>query len=191
MVGAIGSGKSYVAKQFGYPVFNADFEVSKIYKKNKNCFVKLRKKLPKFIYSFPIKKLEILNAIESNWNNLKKINKIVHPIVRKKMNYFLIKNKDKKIVILDIPLLLENKINIKDCILLYVDANKIEIKKRLKDRINFNEKLLKKLNKLQLPIEIKKNKSNYIIKNDFKISSIKKNVTVLKKKILRNERNST
>ena len=31
IVGDIGSGKSYVAKHFGYPVFNADEEVSKIY----------------------------------------------------------------------------------------------------------------------------------------------------------------
>ena len=34
VVGDIGSGKSYVAKQFGYPVFNADVEVAKLYKKN-------------------------------------------------------------------------------------------------------------------------------------------------------------
>jgi len=56
IVGDIGSGKSLAAKLFGYPVFNADKEVLKIYKKNKNCFKKLNKKLPKFIISFPIKK---------------------------------------------------------------------------------------------------------------------------------------
>ena len=33
VVGDIGSGKSYVAKQFGYPVFNADVEVSRLYRK--------------------------------------------------------------------------------------------------------------------------------------------------------------
>ena len=35
VVGDIGSGKSYVAKKFGYPVFNADAEVTKLYKTNK------------------------------------------------------------------------------------------------------------------------------------------------------------
>ena len=35
ILGDIGSGKSYIAKCFGYPVFNADKEVSKLYKKNK------------------------------------------------------------------------------------------------------------------------------------------------------------
>ena len=47
ILGDIGSGKSYVAKNFGYPVFNADSEVSKIYKKNKKIFNKLKKKITK------------------------------------------------------------------------------------------------------------------------------------------------
>ena len=42
IIGDIGSGKSFIARQFGYPVFNADEEVSKIYKKNISCFNKLR-----------------------------------------------------------------------------------------------------------------------------------------------------
>ena len=44
LVGDIGSGKSYIAKLFNFPVFNADFEVDKIYKTNKQCFKKLKKK---------------------------------------------------------------------------------------------------------------------------------------------------
>ena len=63
ILGNIGSGKSYVAKNFGYPVFNADYEVSKLYKKDKKIFIKLNKKLPKYIYSFPINKNEIIKAI--------------------------------------------------------------------------------------------------------------------------------
>ena len=49
VVGDIGSGKSYIANLFGYPVFNADYEVSKIYKTNKNCFKRLKKILPKYV----------------------------------------------------------------------------------------------------------------------------------------------
>ena len=56
VVGDIGSGKSYVAKQFGYPVFNADVEVAKLYKENRKCYTKLKKILPNYIKSFPIKK---------------------------------------------------------------------------------------------------------------------------------------
>ena len=56
IIGGIGSGKSFISKLFGYPVFNADNEVKNIYKKNKECFKQMKKKLPNFIKSFPIKK---------------------------------------------------------------------------------------------------------------------------------------
>ena len=85
ILGDIGSGKSFVAKKFGYPVFNADIEVSKLYQKEKKIFTKLKKKLPKYIFSFPIKKKEISKAILANNSNLKKIVKIVHPEIRRKM----------------------------------------------------------------------------------------------------------
>ena len=111
ILGDMGSGKSYVANNFGYPVFNADNEVSKLYKKNKKIFRKLNKKLPNHILSFPIDKFEVTRAILINKSNLKKIIKIVHDEIRKKMKLFIKKNKNKKIVVLDIPLLLENKIN--------------------------------------------------------------------------------
>ena len=73
ILGDIGSGKSFVAKKFGYPVFCADHEVSKLYKKDKKIFNKLKKKLPKYIISFPIDKKQISNAILANKFNLKKI----------------------------------------------------------------------------------------------------------------------
>jgi dephospho-CoA kinase len=172
ILGEIGSGKSYVAQNFGYPVFNADHEVAKLYKKNKGIFNKLKKKLPKHIKSFPIEKLEISNAILANRSNLNKIVKIVHIEIRKKLNNFLKKNKNKKIVILDIPLLLENKINKKKDILVYVQSNKSLILQRLKKRKNFNNKLLKKFKNIQYSTVYKKKKSHFIIKNSFTKKSV-------------------
>ena len=184
ILGNIGSGKSFVANQFGYPVFDADKEVSKIYKNNKKCFFKLKKKFPKFIFSFPIKKKELKNLILRNQKNINKINKIVHPIVRVKMNKFIKKNKNKKLIVLDIPLLVENKINKKDYILVFVQAKKKEIIKRLKLRKNYNSVIFNKLNKQQLGLEKKKSMSKYVIKNNFKSFYVKKSVKLLKKKIL-------
>ena len=190
IIGDIGSGKTFVSKQFGYPVFNADKDVSKIYKKNKKCFIQLKKKLPNYINSFPIKKKELTNAIFASKKNLKKIENIVHPKVRKNMKKFIDKNKESKILIFDIPLLLESK-KYKEYVLVFVQANKKDIYKNLKKRINFNNKIFKNLKKSQLPVEIKKKKSNYIIKNNFNRFSVKKSVKVLKKKILKNERSNT
>ena len=182
ILGDIGSGKSYVAKCFGFPVFNADLEVAKIYKENKKVFQKLKKELPLYFDSFPIKKKEIIDAILSNKRNLKKIIKIVHYEVRKKMNNFLKKNKHKKFVVLDVPLLLENKINKKKDILIFVQSRKSEVLKRLKKRKNFNNKILNNFKRIQLSLVLKKKKSQFIIKNNFK----KKSVKVKIKEVIKN-----
>jgi len=176
ILGNIGSGKSYVAKSFRYPVFDADLEVSKLYNKNKKIFLKLNKILPDYIHSFPINKNEISKAILANKSNLNKIVKVVHLEIRNKMNVFLKKNKNKKIVILDIPLLLENKINKKEDILVFVESKKLDILKRLKKRNNFNKKLYNKFKDIQLPLSYKKKKSRFIIRNDFTNKSVKKSI---------------
>ena len=185
ILGDIGSGKSYVANNFGYPVFNADKEVYKLYKKEKKIFLKLKKKLPNYIFSFPIKKKEVSKAILSNNLNLKKIIKIVHPQIRKKLKLFIKKNKHKKVIVLDIPLLLENKLNQKKDILVFVQSKKSEILKRLKKRENFNGKLLKKFKNIQLSLDYKKKKSKFVIKNDFTKKTLKKSIKSILSKILK------
>ena len=190
ILGDIGSGKSFVAKNFGYPVFNADYEVSKLYEKNKNVYQKFRKILPEYIYEFPIDKTQLSKAILANNSNLKKIIKIVHKEIRNKLQSFLIKNKKKSFVILDIPLLLENKINKKKDILVYVESDKIDILRNLKKRKNFNVKILNKFKKIQLPLAYKKRNSRFIIKNKFTQKSVKDGVKKILKTI-KDERSSS
>ena len=184
ILGDIGSGKTYVAQHFGYPVFNADYEVAKLYQQNKNIFKKLKAKLPNYIHSFPIEKKEISNAILAHKSNLNKIIKIVHSEIRKKMNIFLKKHNKEKIVILDIPLLLENKINSKKDILIFVESKKSDILKKLKKRKNFNQKLLKKFKEIQLSTSYKKKNSKFIIKNDFTKKSVREGIKNILKEIV-------
>ena len=183
ILGDIGSGKSFVAKNFGYPVFNADKEVANLYKKDKKIFNKLNKILPKYFYTFPINKKEVSNAILNNKHNLKKIVKVIHLEIRKKMNLFIKKNKKKKLLVLDVPLLLENKINKKNHILIFVQSKKSEIIKRLKKRDNFNKKLFNKFKNIQLPPQYKMKKSNFVIKNDFTKKTINTNIKDILRKI--------
>tara|TARA_B100000683_G_scaffold188087_1_gene181360 strand:+ start:128 stop:697 length:570 start_codon:yes stop_codon:yes gene_type:complete len=183
ILGDIGSGKSYVANSFGYPVFNADSEVGKLYKRNRKIFIKLNKSLPKHITQFPIKKKEVTKTILANKNNLRKIIKIIHPEIRKKMNIFLKKNKKSKLIILDIPLLLENKIDKKKDILIFIQANRTEILKRLKKRQNFNSKIVNRFRKIQLSLDHKRKKSDFTIKNNFTNKTIKNQVKYILKQI--------
>ena len=166
VMGGIGSGKSFISKLFNCPVFNADREVNRIYRKDKNCFGKLKKKLPNFIKSFPVKKKQLVNAIKDDKKNLSKISSIVHPIVRKRMKVFLAKNKKNKMVVLDIPLLIENKLNKKDDVLLFVHSKKKSILKRLKKRPNYNSKVLNMLKESQIILLKKRKLANYIVDNN-------------------------
>ncbi len=190
IVGGIGSGKSFIAKLFNSPVFNADKEVNYLYKNSRNCFVKLRNQIPEFVKSFPISKEELIAAINHNNQNLKKISSIVHPLVRKKMNSFLRKNKKKKIVVLDVPLLIENRLYKKDYIIVFIHSKKNKVINRLKNRKNYNANILKKLKENQVMLSKKRKLAKYIVDNNYSPNIMKKKINILRKTIL-NERNST
>ena len=184
IVGEIGSGKSFVARLFKYPIFNADREVKLIYSKNIECFRKIKKKFPNFIKSFPVKKKELIALIKSDKKNLKKISSIVHPIVRARMKNFLKKNSKSKMVILDIPLLIENNLNNKDDVIIFVKSNPKKILERLKKRPNFNKIIIKNLRENQANLLKKRKLAKYIVENNFSVNIMKKKINLLKKKIL-------
>ena len=190
ILGDIGAGKTFVSKLFGFPVFNADKEVKKIYKSNKKCFNKFKKKFPNKQIFYPINKKVLIDIIIEKKKNLKIINEIVHPIVRGKMKSFLKKNKNKKAIVLDIPLYLENKLNKKRDYLVFVNAKIGDINKKISRRKTSN-KLIKILKKFQMSNKIKKKKADFIINNNFRELNVKRNVRIIKSKILKNERNYT
>ena len=184
LVGGIGSGKTFISKLFGYPVFNADASVAKIYANNKKVFHKIKKKLPKFFTTPPIKKNELIKAIIKNDKTLKIITTIVHPEVRKDLKKFIRKNKKERVVILDIPLFLENKLNEKKDIIIFIQSSGKASLKRVKKRKNFNNLIFQKLKKIQLPLNTKKKNSQFIIRNNFRKDFARKNVKIILKKIL-------
>ena len=184
VLGDIGSGKSFFAKQLSIPLFNADKIVSDLYKSSRNLYTKLKKSFPKYIYKFPIYKDDLIKIINQNPTNLKKIIKIVHPLVRNEMNKFLKKNKNKRAVVLDIPLFLENKLNLNTDILVFIDSSKNKMMTKLKKRKNFNLKIYKLLKSIQLPLDLKKEKADFVVKNNFNSAKIKKDAKNLLDKVI-------
>ena len=55
-------------------------------------------------------KKTLKKLILENKKNIKKLEKIIHPLVRKKMRKFTLKNKNKKLLFYEIPLLIESKL---------------------------------------------------------------------------------
>ena len=100
------------------------------------------------------------------------------------MKSFLKKNKNKRAVVLDIPLYLENKINLPNDVLVFIDAEKRKIQSKIKKRVNYDPNLTSALRAVQLSTDIKKKYSDIIIKNDFNKKNAKKKIKTLLKKIL-------
>ena len=190
LMGTIGSGKSFISKLFNCPVFNADKEVNNIYKNSKDCFIKLEKKIPKFIKSFPIRKSELKKAISTDSRNLKLISSIVHPIVRNNLSIFLQKKKNSKMIVLDIPLLVENKLYSKGDVLIFIKTSKSKIINRIKKRRNYDKKIINKLKKNQTALQKKMKLANYIVDNNSPSNVMKNKIKNLRKRIL-DERSST
>ena len=181
LVGKIGSGKTFIAKCFKHPIFNADDEVKKIYRKNKKCFQKLNKKFPNNIKSFPVNKYEIKKIL--NKKNIKIISNIIHPFVRQNLKVFLKKNIKKKFVVLDIPLLIENRLYKKTDVLIYINTPQKIINRRLKKRGNYNKKILNILESQQLKKNKKIGLCKFVITNSLSKNNIYKKIKKIKKEI--------
>ena len=93
-------------------------------------------------------------------------------------------------VILDIPLLIENKLNKPGDILIFVKAKKYKILERIKKREHFNKEIVKKLKNNQAGLFTKMKLSNFVVDNSFPPSIMNKKIKFLKKKIL-DERSCT
>ena len=176
ITGSIASGKTTASKILSYksgPLFSADKEIKKFYKNNN-----FKKHL---IKKFNIKrktnfKQTLKMKIFENKRNIKLLEKIVHPMVRKEMHKFSKKYKKKNKLFYEIPLLVENKLMKHFDIVIFI---KVKKKIRLKRFIaNGGEKnLFNLLDKRQLSDQRKIKFSDHVVNNE-------KNLIILKRKLL-------
>jgi dephospho-CoA kinase len=182
ILGSVGSGKSFVAnifKELGFNIFSADQVVSQIYERNKNINKKISIFFKLKLNRGKINKNELRDTLKKNPKKFKYLNKIIHPIVRKKLILFLSKYKKTKLVVLDIPLLIENKMfNFVD-IFIFVKTKPNIFKIRIKKRRNLDKQFLKLLEKQQADEKIKKSYADFTVDN-----STKDKVKLQVKKIL-------
>ena len=171
IIGSIGSGKSFVAnifKELNFNIFSADDEVNNIYKKNKNINKKISKFFKLKLYKARINRQELRDALKKNPKKFSFLNKIIHPIVRKKLILFLSKFKKTRLVVLDIPLLIENKMfNFVD-IFVYVKTRSNSFNTRIKKRKNLDKLFLNILKKQQRSEKIKEGYADFVIYNNSK-----------------------
>lgn len=181
LTGAIASGKNTVAQIFSnmmFAVFDADLIVNDLYKKNINLIDKIAKLYPQVISNNTIDKNLLGQLITNSPNILKSIENYVHPLVFEKYQEFIAENQQKnaKIVVLNIPLLLESS-NYKANFIVAIIADKDTRLKRYLIRENNNSNqnnqdkldyLINKfnlLNQKQLSDEERIKNAHYIIYN--------------------------
>jgi dephospho-CoA kinase len=173
VTGSIASGKTtatYLMAGKKYPLFNADMIVTNLYKKKdfNNILIK------KFNLNSKVKvKNQIKLILEKNKNNFSKLESIIHPFVRKEMINFL--EKKNKILFLEVPLLIEKKLNKYFDKLIFVGANRgLRLKRYLKK--GGNKKTFNLLDKKQLPATFKKKTCDYTFSNNYSLAILKKNI---------------
>ena len=188
ILGSVGSGKSYVAnifRELGFNIFSADNEVANIYKNNKIANIKIAKFFKLKLYKSKINKQELRASLQKTPNKFRFLNKIIHPTVRKKLDLFLTKYKKNKLVVLDVPLLVENKMfNFVDIFIL-VKTGSSSFLSRIKKRKNLDKQFLNILKKQQTSEKIKENYADFIIYNSSK-NKVKLQVKKIIDKILLN-----
>ena len=188
IIGSVGSGKSFVAnifKELNFNIFSADNEVYNIYKKDKSVNKKISRFFKLKIYNGRIDKQELRNALKKNPKKFSFLNKIIHPIVRKKLVLFLSKFKKNRLVVLDIPLLVENKMfNFVDIFILIKTRSNF-FNTRIKKRKNLDKHFLNILKKQQRSEKIKEGYADFVIYNSSK-NKVKLQVKNILDKILLN-----
>ncbi|MDC0472761.1 dephospho-CoA kinase [Pelagibacteraceae bacterium] len=178
VTGLLASGKSTVSKfitRNKYPLFSADLSVKSLY--NNRSFIKKIKNKFKLKSSLNIKK-NISKVIKNDKKKLKEIESIIHPFVRKDMRFFLKKNKNKKIIVLEIPLLIESKLMKYFDIIIFVNSSKkIRLKRYLKKKGSI--KMFKLLSNNQKSRRVKSKHSDYTIQNNTSLKKLKKDVKMI------------
>ena len=175
ITGSIASGKTtsskFISRGKGL-LFSADIVVKKLYKNKK--FKNLISKKLNFQLNSNFKK-EVKNKIFDNEKNLKKLEKIIHPLVRKEMIIFLNKNKNKKMLFCEIPLLIENKLRKYFDVVIFIKTNSKLRLSRYKSK-GGNTKLFFLLDKQQLNDSKKMLFCDHIVVNN-------KSLVILKRKL--------
>ena len=188
ILGSVGSGKTFIAnifKELSFNIFSADNEVANIYKNNKIVNKKIAKFFKLKLYKGKINKQELRDSLKKNPKKFKFLNKTIHPIVRKRLAIFLSRFKKNKLVVLDIPLLVENKmLNFVD-ILVLVKTRSNSFSSRIKKRKNLDKQFLNILRKQQASEKIKESYADFIIYNSSK-NKVKLQVKNIIDKILLN-----
>ena len=178
ITGSLASGKTTASKILSSkkgPLFSADRAVKELYQ-NKNFKLLIRKRF-KIKNNYQIKKY-LKKLILEDKKNIKKLEKIIHPLVRKEMKKFTSKNKYKKFLFYEIPLLIESKLMKNFSVIIFIKAKKQLRLKRFLSK-GGDKKLFNLLNSKQMKDTKKIKYSDYVVVNENNLNILKRNLLTI------------
>lgn len=189
LTGGIASGKSFIAKELekkGFPVIDADKVAREVVEPGEEAFKKIVKTFGKEVVAEDgtLLRKKLGEIIFSDEEKREMLNNIVHPAIRERMLHKKeqLEKEGAEVIVLDIPLLIENKsFHVVDKVLLvYVDED--VQKKRLMERDKRGEEDANNRITSQMPLKEKRAYADAIIDNNgTKEESIRQLDEILKK----------
>ena len=186
LTGSIAMGKTTVSNMFrdlGTPVWCADNEVNRLYKKNGAATKEIEIQFPSVVIETGIDKNKLRDLIHEDNSVLKKIERIVHPLLDISKCDFIKKNKTLPLIIFDIPLLFEKKQEKNFDAVLVVTASETTQKKRVLRRKNITEKDFQLIKRNQMNEKEKLKRADFLINTDKSLTETKQDVIEIHSKI--------
>ena len=179
-------GKTTVSNMFrdlGVKVWCADNEVNELYKINGDATKILSIEFPNIVTKTGVDKRKLRNLIHKDNAILKKVERIVHPLLEHSKVNFIRSNKDLPLIVFDIPLLFEKQQDINFDAVLVVTASELTQKKRVLSRRNIKEKDFQLIKRNQMNEQEKIKRADFLINTDKSLIETKQDVLEIYQKI--------
>ena len=170
ITGSIACGKSLVSnylKEKGYTIIDAD-KIGHMALENDEVKKQLVNKFGKSILKDnEVNRVTLGKLVFENNENLKELNNIIHPQIRKNISEQIQVHKNEKLVFVDVPLLFEAKFDdlVEKIIVISLDE-KIQLERLMNRNSLSKEEALQRI-KSQIPVREKEKLGDYVVDNSF------------------------
>ena len=187
LTGSIGMGKTETGKifsEFGFPLYNADNAVHRLYTPGQKGAEKIKETFPAAINpDGSVNRENLSKEVLGDTEKIKILEGIIHPLVGEDREIFFLENTNAHAVVLDIPLLFETGGEKYVDIVVVVDAPKDIQEKRVLSRPNMTKEKFEKIIAEQMPNELKKEKADFVVNTSMGIEDAIRQVREIVKKI--------
>ena len=173
LTGCIGMGKSTTLKMFqneGVSTWSADEAVSRLYTKGGQAVLKVQALTPDSVVDNAVSREKLREEVKKRPELLLSLELIVNPLIKTDRERFLCSNSEHRAVVLDLPLLFENKMESDFDIIVVVSATEEEQNERVLSRNTMDIKLLNIIKSKQISDKEKRSRADFV----FETTSIEK-----------------